>query len=646
MNDLTILHLSDLHIDGQGRTYSELLKNLLNDIKGQFQSLSNHSFVLVITGDIINIGARKAINNAKKFFNDIKNKIGDRLLGIYIVPGNHDKYRSKENELLIPSYRSYLECKFSYYPEREKSGKPGFSDEYFEKLWEKQKDTYKESGYNELINYIYDELFPEFKEMGDVVKDTFGVHVLEIEGKKFCFILFNTAWSCIDDYDYRHILIGDFQMKRIKEKYDELTDEEEIALTLAMGHHPLNFLYGSEQDSVFNNLIFKESICSEVYMCGHTHDRDIINWSNTNHTMYTLMTGIGWPDKDVQNQQYHYYSIYNFNLDLNSLDIYVRSTRGDKFRPDLSIYGENDDTVQLVRAIRPNLHKSAITISTAGDVGIKAMFPSFHLQEANIRFSQAIGKVSAAVRMIMVEDFYDLLDNCVIPLDDETRQDYIVEALLYDRFYDIISDADYNIDLDRRLVPFFEHPTNKELIIKNFDSFFQRLCQLFSEELLIDQSGSTIRFHFRYLRDKASLIYSELCSSFSREYEPNDMIQDMGYGDLLEAAFTSSVSKSLIYSVNEKLCKQKLENKEKWKNFITIVPDFAENIYQKKRKNASHKDYPFITFGITVDNHQDDNLLYLLDINRMDIILSDIMKTYVRCFAIKMDEYCSLCKKG
>lgn len=68
-------------------------------------------------------------------------------------------------------------------------------------------------------------------------------------------------------------------------------------------------------------------MASIAYLCGHTHDRAIINWVNNRHSINTFMTGIGWPEN---NSGYHIgshtYSMYVFNLDANSIDIYVRST--------------------------------------------------------------------------------------------------------------------------------------------------------------------------------------------------------------------------------------------------------------------------------------------------------------------------------
>ncbi len=70
MNDISILHLSDLHIDGKKNTYSRLLSNLIKDISIQIKHLADQSLVVVVTGDIFNQGPKKA-DNSKAYDNAI-----------------------------------------------------------------------------------------------------------------------------------------------------------------------------------------------------------------------------------------------------------------------------------------------------------------------------------------------------------------------------------------------------------------------------------------------------------------------------------------------------------------------------------------------------------------------------------------------
>lgn len=56
MNDITILHLSDLHINSMYASCSYSLNKMLEDIQNQTRCLKN--IVIVVTGDIVHKGKR------------------------------------------------------------------------------------------------------------------------------------------------------------------------------------------------------------------------------------------------------------------------------------------------------------------------------------------------------------------------------------------------------------------------------------------------------------------------------------------------------------------------------------------------------------------------------------------------------------
>ena len=374
MNDLAILHLSDLHIEGTGKTYSKLLKSLLDDISLQIAEVPEKRLVVVVTGDIFNKGDAKALSNAKKFFSRLYDILKNKIIALYIVPGNHDKKRTEINKILVPAYRKLIN-------DRKPIGQDSleaFGDIFQNSLWPIQENTYKESGYTDLIKFIYDKFGME--DIRKVVQKTYGVHVLEVEEKQYCFVLLNTAWSCIDDEDNRQIILGKFQLDSIRQEFHDLTDEEDVRMTFVLGHHPIESLHGMEQDTLFSNMISYTEMCANAYLCGHTHDRTVINWSNNRHAIHTLMTGFGWPEKTNSRVHDHYYSIYYFNLELNSMDIYVRKTNdGSEFIPDLSIYtgnkgGNTRESDKLVRPIRFKEAQGEIILSSAKTVPSKAFY--------------------------------------------------------------------------------------------------------------------------------------------------------------------------------------------------------------------------------------------------------------------------------
>ena len=153
MDDLTILHLSDLHIDSEGTKYSKLLARLLSDIKkSKEESFADKNVVVVVTGDIIHMGNKSAISNAKRFFEDLKETLLEKIVGVYIVPGNHDKYRTEANKFLIPSYRSIMDNKISYNNKNISIGdKVEFNLPFAENFWRYQEESYKRSGYFDFV---------------------------------------------------------------------------------------------------------------------------------------------------------------------------------------------------------------------------------------------------------------------------------------------------------------------------------------------------------------------------------------------------------------------------------------------------------------------------------------------------------------
>lgn len=136
--------------------------------------------------------------------------------------------------------------------------------------------------------------------------------------------------------------------------------------------------------------------------------------------------------------------------------------------------------------------------------------------------------------------------------------------------------------------------------------------------------------------------YFRLCTSFPDNINPEDYdLSEIRYGELIEEAYKSG--KSLIYSVNEEFAKNKL--KDKWRNFITVVPLFEQNHYSTKKKNLSTK-FPYITFGVTINNEKYDKLLYCMDYFGYKEILEEMIEEYLRYFFIDINQFCQWIKEN
>ena len=94
MRKFSVLHLSDLHITEYRKSYSTVLKKLLDNIAEETQNIK--SLILIVTGDIIDKSNYETTSDiAVKFFDDLSKKLQNKIIKIYFTPGNHDKHRTE-----------------------------------------------------------------------------------------------------------------------------------------------------------------------------------------------------------------------------------------------------------------------------------------------------------------------------------------------------------------------------------------------------------------------------------------------------------------------------------------------------------------------------------------------------------------------
>lgn len=652
MFDLAILHLSDLHIGGEGKSISKTLTSLLDDIKSQVQSIPDNKLVIVVTGDTINKGNPSALENAKIFFSKLKEVVGNRICGLYIVPGNHDKSRTTGNEFLVAACRNLSNAQLS---KKEADKKEPFDQSFEKEVWPIIYETYRKSKYTDLINYIYSELFSDMDSIRKISEDTYGVHILEVGNKKYCFVMLNTAWSCADDQDTRQLILGQFQLDNIAKQFHDLTDNMNAAITFVMGHHPIECFSGSEQDKLFAHMISFTEMNANIYMCGHTHDRNVVNWSNSRHAIHTLMTGFGWPEKPDTRVHEHYYSLYFCDLASNSVEIYVRRTNdGSRFIPDLSIYtghtragSENGD--KLVRPLHFEEGQGAIFLSTADGLDSKTIYVSNDWFDHYKEFQCRLNDMSFGIAESMDSYKSDLFQSLLPEVKNIGQDEHSLH--LGNLFIDYLNNPDIYSTLNTKKQELIANQLrkNEEKTFDNFQAFLQKLCREF-HEYLIDPitPGQIVRFHFRFLSDKQTSNYSTLCSSFSgdescRDDHISNEPSDIKFGDLILEAFQAQHTGCLIYTSNEEKCQKKLN--PKWKDFITVIPKFDKNVYTKKVNQYTTKRMPFITFGVTINSLDYQWLLQCMDFCEIDKYLSLWIQRYCEVFKLDIDSFLSWVKK-
>lgn len=650
MNDLTILHLSDLHIDDSEGNYSRLLGSLIEDIKVEMKYVRDNSVIIAVTGDLLHRGplysvSDTAFSNAVKFFSKLYQVVKDKVIKIYIVPGNHDKFRSDEDKFLIPSYRSITAIAHSVSDNLSK-----FGEMFYKNFWKHHLASYSEtsgSGYLKLVKEIY-RIFgysDEELECADFVRETFGIDLINVSGKNYCFIMLNTAWSCFDESDNRNLILGKFQIellkKQFKQKIEALPDGARPEVTIVLGHHPLSALNGTEEDAIFSEMISFDSFDADIYLCGHTHDRTVNNWINNRHSLTTLVTGFGWPLQErTQNIRDHFYSMYVLNIDANSIDVYVRNADdAGKFQPDFRIYTNDwSEKKKIVFPIHAQDVHTYLPLHVGNNRSPKAFYISDSFMKYIAQYSRRLQWLCVEAERIIEDHRSQIYDEMLIDGEDEKLNDELDECLYNYLFSDIANQPE---DTPEKIATIFKQ--SRSTLNSLFLSFLTELCQRMQNTLIGDQlsENDIVRFHFRYLFDRSSLQYQCLCKSLPNSVDKAQYeVSPIKYGELIEASYTSG--ESLIYSVNKEFTEHEL--KERWTNFITVIPLFDSNNY-KKNDGRKKKEYPYLTFGVTVNNDKYNVLLYCMDYLSIKELLGDLIDRYIRIFLIDIDDFCKWAKK-
>ncbi|HJF39928.1 MAG TPA: metallophosphoesterase [[Clostridium] spiroforme] len=624
MNDFTILHLSDLHIDREGKKLSILNENLLQDIQREMAVSEN--IIVVVTGDILNKAEYKYTDNVIAFFEKLYGTLGDKIKGLYIVPGNHDKIRNIMDESMVAKYDML---------KRENK-----KQEFYQQYWKHLKMAFYE--HIELLKDIYN-IFPDnITFPKNIEKETYGVETIQIGSKNLCFLLFNTAWSCLGENDERHLLLGDFQMEEIKRQFIQKSNELDGAfdLTIAVAHHPIDWLDGREENMMKADILCNNSLNANIYICGHTHNRDVINWQNNRHSMTTLVSGLGWPDGNTNHPYAHTYSSYVFNLDVNSIDVYVRSSDDNYiFEPDFRIYTEkrNKEYNKIVMPINSCKTQAYFNLGTVKERSPKACYITDDIVHDLRRYAVLLGEIRSSIAHHLEKIKMDIYDNVTIDLISKKRirtEDYGRICLQWEDF--LFRGAKANRQFKYLL------EGKDPLMYMQFTTYLQQICRTVHDVFYKKWPELRLRVHFRYRKREAPNRYAQLCL-YGKDFD-NYMMGDLEWGELLEKAYEAQ--QPLIASVNERYCgksfeKNKTKTNAQWTDFITAIPKFRKNHFIKRDTLTEEISIsrPLLTFGVTIYREEDRRILYLLDYLRIDEIIGDAIKDFLYYFPINIVRY-------
>lgn len=627
-NDINIIHLSDLHIRSISKkkkgAISSVLRNLLIDITDYAKDLNE--IILVVSGDIIDKAdySTDNINAVKYFFTELKNSIGDKVKGIVFSTGNHDIIRSEQS---YSSNNTLMNIKTS--------------------------DKIKLLGYEsylDLVNNIYN-LF-KIK----CIDSSFGLKTFTCNDYKACFVFLDTAWSTTkpDDCKQGDIYIGDYQMDSLIKAYQGLDDKDEY-ITFVVSHYPMAWIHPNEQEKLKLALLSKDGLNADIYLCGHIHDVDSIHYSTHEHSILTLVTGIGWPPSvldDDRNQRR--YSIYRINPARNTCDIVVRiSNKSNKFNYDTTVYTEDRelDSKKIVYPLR-SAHKSLafLPMNTPDVFKIKNIHISQEIADKIKEISMSLSRFNSHMTDILTrykqsvfEDFYLEIYNSeekfnnakrlFFEKDDRELSDIEMKKIICENVESFLfTQSD---DIDTLTEGSWKELRKSNRFVKDlFEAFLSEICQKIIDDFYNEfPHNAEMRVHFREHSnsiEKNEDFFRCIChKNNTTDDEKYAVPRDIEWGGLIEHAFKSQ--KSLVFSANMNLNKTNTD----WQEFITIIPWFNENI-NKIRATCNRRiieERPRLTFGIsikgTTELHDVAFTMTILDFLGIETFISTFIEDYL-----------------
>lgn len=613
MDDFTILHLSDLHINRTDGNLPSLMNKLLDDIKEQSKYCEN--IIIVVTGDLVHQGKYAYKDSVLEFFKCLKTQLKGKVRDVFIIPGNHDKERSVLDKDLLKKYRF-----------GEKNNK-NFYDSYWKYIeFEFQK-------YVDVTKQIYQIFEVEEK------KDLYGAEVVEVNGKRIAFLRCNTVWSCMGDKDERHLKFGRFQLNKLINDYNK-NKGIGYDLTIVLAHHPLNWLSGKEETMIKREFISNDKLNVDLYIGGHIHDSEVTNLQNTRHTLTTLVAGIGWPD-DLNESRYHYehnYAWYTCNLDINSMDVYVRKAdQMGKFDADTNFYPDAKAKIdkKIIMPIKASNTRAFFDLTTMQERSPKACYITDDMIQWMQLYVNLMGNVRRKIYIELEKKRWDVFEQ----INTEFTKENVYKDILING--NDIANKEKLFD-------------GKEKILESmFQTYLYQICCIFSKETVKllnrhEKKGAEIRVHFRWLNKKKDIekvTYDQLCLAKEPQWEEYIM-EPIVWDELLKYAYEKR--HPLIASVNHMGCENsyyKNENRDdknnEWCDFLTAVPEIEGNDYIEiiPRSKEVIRKMPWITFGVTVYREEDRKLLFLMDYFRIDQIVSEFIREFRYFMPINIEHF-------
>lgn len=626
LEELTILHLSDLHFGGN--TSELVYTDLLSDVELLLRNIN--FLVILVSGDLVNQGVYKGnAIKVKRFFKKLKRtltSVGIKKVEIEITAGNHDVVRpcasnNYNNKTYLPDLTNFQKL----------------AKEVYGIFGVKNKSR---TGITQLTHHgkriflirIDSSFQLSKKEIRKEIQKDFGEKNLSESDKQKIDELSSRQLKEMDNdvVSQRSILQKDYARKV------ERLHNMRPALAIALSHYPLTWLNDTGREQVQDTLFKKGLAYVDVWISGHVHDVNSSYACENGKATVMLTTGIGRQEEPNTAQRY---SIYRLCLDRNTSLVRVRrALAGRQFEDDPTFANKGSS----------NFHRLHILPLWSGPVGsiIRLNSPddmqsaAFYIDDSAVLLVQEISKRIQIIRTriaVRMREFVRQLANFLTE-EFEEKSDVI----------QWISTAK-----NPKALPKLFEVINQEMDKNDwFNKFLKYIC-LEVVQVLKRDWGSVNRYlphcdkdnvfakiiwraHFRYYLGHGSKnggiscdSYKVLCSEDVTGHR--NKVKNVVWGGVIKGAFHHP-RRILVSSANYGLN----ETATKWDDFMTIIPNLPGNdINMNGDVDVNVNTRPLLTFGISVkggsfeESALASKCLYILEYLNLCSVISEGIKEFI-----------------
>lgn len=244
-NSIVILHLSDLHFDGdEGDQRANERSRVFGLLLDKMKSLSDEwrPTVVCITGDIAYQNKQSGYSKAAEWVKKLLHELTIEKEGVFVCPGNHDVDRKQASFLVRPHEVE----------EADRVLRLPIAN-HFKSLFNR---------YEEFCKALT--LFPyDFNDLQEYI-------VGSREYKNINFVCNNSCWCSMDNQEEHSLWLG---QNFIKSLNLPLISSLENQITISLMHHPKEYYHYKEINTRDNRIATLDYLASRshIILTGHTH---------------------------------------------------------------------------------------------------------------------------------------------------------------------------------------------------------------------------------------------------------------------------------------------------------------------------------------------------------------------------------------